>query len=186
MLRLRQWLTSLMMAALVLCAAGTGTAETLEIPLATHAVITNGASRVRNLLKFADLSPLAGKRILYAKLLLNVQFDSCVTSERDLEVKLLSRTWDPTSVTWESPWDSAGGDVVAGLVRHTTVPPGPEGNVEVLLTEIVQGWVDGRFPDCGFLLVPHAPECSYALTTREDFPAKGYGKLVVSFVAKEP
>jgi hypothetical protein len=165
-----------------LASYGPATAATLELPIVAHASISDDIGQTRLLIDFGDLRNLAGKKILYAKCRINIDVDSCVDVLNELEIKPLTKAWSAETVTWESSWTNTGGDYNDSMTRITAFQGGPDGETEILLTELVQAWIDGRVPSRGLILIPREGGCDYELSELPHDTLHRYGVLKVRFV----
>jgi hypothetical protein len=156
-------------------------AATLTVPIETHAVITDSSGNARVLIGFGELEELSGKKILYAKCLLNVVLDSCEAQPAEIEVRPVSSSWSAAQATWESPWDSSGGDLLTDRLMTVTAQRGV-GASEIMMTELVQAWTNSELDNNGVALLVRTGTCSLRLTSDARFTSSGYGDLLVKYV----
>ena len=154
---------------------------TLTLSIDKCARISDSVSSARLLVDFGDLIALRGKEILYAKASLNVRVDSCVETSGEIDVHPISRPWAVADVSWEKPWEVAGGDFSSKFGRVTNIHYG-QTSVEILLTELVQAWASGRVANYGVLLESLSADCADGLHPFHASPHPGYGTLVVKYV----
>jgi hypothetical protein len=166
---------------LVLVAPEATQAATLVLPLQAHCTISDTTGQVRILVDFGDLEVLAGKRILYAKCYLNIDVDTCVSLVNELEVRPLTTSWAAQDANWEDGWVSPGGDFSDELVRTVDFQAGRDGDTEIVVTELIQAWVDGQAANHGLILIPRIGRCEYHLEVNDGYPQSGYGKLLVRY-----
>ncbi len=109
----------------------------------------------RSLLRFhVDAIP-PNSRILEATLSLYRKSGS--GSDQPVSAHRIKNSWSEDSVTWNSResgtnWDTAGADYDPTAV--VTTPVGPDNQrYEWNITPLVQGWVDGSYPNYGVALV---------------------------------
>jgi len=113
----------------------------------------------RSLLQFNMGAIPAGARILGATLSLERQ--SGTGSNQPVSAHRISNDWSESSVTWNkrnafTNWDTAGVDFDSTAVATTPVGPGNQ-RYEWDITPLVQGWVDGSYPNDGVVLVAAIP-----------------------------
>ncbi len=109
----------------------------------------------RSLLRFNMGAIPAGARILGATLFLHRQSGSA--ADEPVSAHRIMNSWSEGFVTWNdrdsgTPWDTAGGDFDSMAVATTAVGAGNQ-NPDWNLTPLVQGWVDGSYPNYGVALV---------------------------------
>ncbi|MCP5092993.1 MAG: DNRLRE domain-containing protein, partial [Gammaproteobacteria bacterium] len=108
----------------------------------------------RSLLRFNMGAIPAGARILGATLSLHHKSGS--GADQPVSAHRIMNPWSEDAVTWNSResgtnWDTAGGDFDSVAVATTPVGPANEG-YEWDITPLVQGWVDGSYPNYGVAL----------------------------------
>ena len=113
----------------------------------------------RTLLRFSlDAIPI-GAKILEATLFLERQ--SGTGADQPVTAHRIKNQWSENSVTWNqrepgTNWDTAGSDF--DNVAIATTPIGPVNqHYEWNITPLVQGWVDGSYPNYGVVLVAGIP-----------------------------
>ena len=109
----------------------------------------------RSLLHFNMSEIPFGARILEAALSLHRQSGS--GADQPVSAHRIRNSWSEDSVTWNSRkagtnWDTAGGDFDNTAVATTPVGPVNQ-RYEWNIMQIVQGWVDGSYPNYGVVLV---------------------------------
>lgn len=125
-------------------------------------LIESEAGQQRVLISFASAEALQGKKILYARLVVAAEPDSCESSFIEIEISALTRSWSAVSASWTEPWDSAGGDYAPTFSRGS-IARGGSGS-SAILTDMVQGWANGTLENDGLILISRSDECSVALT----------------------
>ena len=108
----------------------------------------NNADR-RGLLRF-DLSDIPANAVISsAELYLYEQEDKL---EQVTYVYRVTTPWTESGVTWNSPWTTPGGDF-ANSPAYALFIPGQSGcSITLDLTNLVQAWVEGTYPNYGVLL----------------------------------
>jgi hypothetical protein len=176
------------LASILILAGGSGAREagatTITLPVDSYDVISSPTGESRILVRFGGLDTLEDKKILYAKCSLVFTSDTCGSWADEIEVRPLATAWLPTQVSWEAPWDSSGGDFVEDYILHMNVERGSDFHATLLLTELLQAWVDSDFAERGIILIPRDKECDYSLASRAGYPGTGYGKLIVKYAAR--
>jgi Concanavalin A-like lectin/glucanases superfamily/Disaggregatase related repeat len=110
--------------------------------------------KTRSLLHFDMGAIPAGAGILEATLSLYRKSGS--GSDQPVSAHRIMNSWSEDAVTWESretgtKWDTAGVDF--DLTAVATTPVGPDNRrYEWNITPLVQGWVDGSYPNYGVVL----------------------------------
>jgi hypothetical protein len=113
----------------------------------------------RSLLQFNMGAVPAGSRILQATLSLERQSGS--GADQPVSAHLIRNPWSEDSVTWNeretgADWDTAGADFDNPAVATTPIGPGNQ-RYAWNITPLVQGWVDGSYPNYGVALVAAIP-----------------------------
>src|SRR3972149_3982330 len=135
--------------ALLLLAAGTASAATLSLPIGTHSVFSGENGTTGILIDFGALDTLVGKRILYAKCFLNVHQDSCTGVFEGLDaMPLVGHSSALATGTFGLP-NSSEFAFADAYSTDAEVGLGVGGDTEVLMTELLQAWVDGGMPKNG-------------------------------------
>jgi hypothetical protein len=165
MIRLFRWLP---VAALVFCSfvwfpLTRCQAAEITFPIQESATIDDGLGQFRILINFGDLEALAGKKILYAKLTFQLAGDTCVSGLNDVAIEPVTRQWSSQTVNWLSPWDSAGGDFTRTGAFASAGHAGLSSTHEILLTPLVQAWVDGKRPCHGLVIFALHTGCDIRL-----------------------
>jgi len=140
-------------------------AAEITFPIYQSATIDDGVGQARILVDFGELSVLKGKRILYAKFVFYLDTDTCSPAQSEVDIEPVTKPWSAQSVSWTSPWDSAGGDFTRTGSCVATADRGLDGTFEVLLTPLVQSWANGRLRNDGLILVPQAIGCNQRLVS---------------------
>ncbi|MCP4407748.1 MAG: DNRLRE domain-containing protein [Gammaproteobacteria bacterium] len=117
-------------------------------------VSSDGNDTTRSLLHFNIGAIPAGARILGATLFLHRQSGS--GADQPVAAHRIMNPWSEDSVTWNrresgTNWDTAGGDFDNTVVVTTLVGPVNQ-RYEWNITPLVQGWVDGSYPNYGVAL----------------------------------
>jgi len=107
-----------------------------------------------SLLQFSMGEIPAGVRILEAALSLYRQSGS--GADQPVSAHRIMNSWSENAVTWNSRetgtnWDTAGGDFDNMAVATTLVGPANQ-RYEWNIAPLVQGWVDGSYPNYGVVL----------------------------------
>lgn len=74
-----------------------------------------------------------------------------------VEVFPVTRDWKSAgTVTWESPWDSVGGDYSGRVARSSVTLKRNQGDKDIKLnvTLIVKAWLEGVAPNNGIVILP--------------------------------
>lgn len=122
------------------------------IELAAEDVVVIAAPSERGariLVTFPGLEAL-GRTVISARLLLpHIE----PAEDLSLEIRPLTRSWDPATVTWNYPWTMVGGDLDQDARAISRVPmdrdPGPIG---LNITRIVRPIADEEQPNHGFII----------------------------------
>lgn len=118
-------------------------------------VSSASSDTTRSLLRFnVDVIP-AGARILEATL--SMQRQSGSAAPEPVTAHRITNSWSEGSVTWNlretgTNWDTAGGDFEYQPIA-TTLVGAPNQRYEWDVSTLVQGWVDGSYPNDGVVLV---------------------------------
>ena len=113
-----------------------------------------GSQFLHSVLKF-DVSSLTGQTISSATI--DVEVRSSSNAPITINAHRLTTNWTEGSVTWNSPWSAAGGDydpTVVGSASFTSnLSLGdPTETMSIDITDLVQGWIDGTYPNYGLVL----------------------------------
>lgn len=170
---------------LTICLAGRAAGVTITIPLAETTEIKNDSGSNRLLAQFEDLSLLTGKKILYGRLVVGIDADTCHTPLNSVIMAPLKTHWSVEAVSWGTPWVEAGGDTVDVFAHEADIGQGRYGDTEFLVTTMVQAWADGHLADCGILLIPVEQQCSYKLRQVNANLGIWLGVLIVRYVESQ-
>jgi hypothetical protein len=161
-----------------------GHTATLILPIKTQSVPSEQSGSTAILIDFGTLDALRGMKILYAKCYLNLRLDSCTTASDGLEVKPLTESWEAVASGAISLTDSTRRAVTDAFSTDADIGRGPEEDTGILLTELLQAWVDKRMANNGLVLLSRSSGCVYELMTKSEYPSGGYGELLVRFTKK--
>ncbi|MDJ0926913.1 MAG: DNRLRE domain-containing protein [Gammaproteobacteria bacterium] len=153
---------------------------------------TSGGNGDHALLQF-DLSGIPqGARIIDATLSLYQHWNG--TPGGTVGVHRLTRDWDEgtqvngpgdgaTWVTydWFAWWTNSGGDFEAEASATTDIPPGGVGRHEWELASLVDGWVQGRYPNYGFILTPDSPGADMGFYSSDIADSTLHPRLTVTY-----
>ena len=109
----------------------------------------------RSLLKFNVASVPANQQIDSAILTLyrNTTFgDNGNPSNLPMTAHQVMTSWSESTVTWNSPWTTAGGDFGASVFGTASANPASNQPVNWDVTGLVQSWYSGSTPNHGLLL----------------------------------
>ena len=95
---------------------------------------------------------LRSSRILHAQLTGNIQAVSAEgQSVLELQAAPLSTDWSPGTVSWMSPWRSAGGDMDLASSRSFFVWSG-SAQIRIDVTDVVRQWAGGTRQNLGLMI----------------------------------
>lgn len=174
---------SVLTALSLLLATNVSNGETVLFGVEDVHTISDGTGSIRLLLRFENLERLNGRKILYAKLYLDVDQDTCTDPFNELAVYPITKDWTPNSASWNAAWDSLGGNLGTDYLAIAPLDIGNDGLTEILITEVVQSWVNGSAEDYGLALVPIEKGCDYGLRKNAEFLGSGYGRLLVRYTS---
>ncbi len=91
-----------------------------------------------------------------------------------------------SGVTWNryqdgSNWGSPGGDFDGLAISTTSIPSNTTGPVSWDITGLVQGWVDGSYPNFGLILTPESPGTDVGFRSSEHTVAGERPRLRVTY-----
>ncbi len=118
-------------------------------------VAYGGSNSSRSLLRFAIESLPRGAKIIDATL--SLEHESGNDPDVPVTAHRVTKYWEEGEATWNRRetginWDTAGGDFAAAIFATTEVGPASGVRYEWDLTGLVQGWIDGTFPNYGVAL----------------------------------
>ncbi|MCP4334722.1 MAG: DNRLRE domain-containing protein [Gammaproteobacteria bacterium] len=118
-------------------------------------VSSAASDTTRSLLRFNMGALPTGARILSANL--SLKRWTGLGSDQPVSAHRIRNSWSEDSVTWNqretgTNWDTAGGDFDNRAVVTTPVGPADD-RYAWDITPLVQGWVDGSYPNYGVALV---------------------------------
>jgi hypothetical protein len=96
----------------------------------------------------------------------------------------LTRDWVESTVSWNNastgiPWTTGGGDYAAGA--YASYYPVVNCMIKIDITNLVQGWIDGSYPNYGLLMLSTGTEGEVQYTSRDDGSASARPRLVVDY-----
>jgi hypothetical protein len=89
--------------------------------------------------------------------------------------------WSENTVTWNYPWVQPGGDFDSTISFENFHPDQTNCMIALDLTDLVQLWVNGTYPNSGFLLYGTGPNSSIIYVSKENSIAEQRPKLDVSY-----
>ena len=138
--------------------AGNCWSRSLELDAAQVAVIkpSEESEDVRLLVSFALPDSLEGKSIDLAC----VSFVAdCAGVEGGVSFQgfAVTKAWDASAVSWESPWDRAGGDWDKGLSAYWISEAGSDKTVYLDVTDFARGWLKEPSKNFGIIVKISGP-----------------------------
>ena len=129
---------------------GNNFGTTSELEVISHWGAAEGSNR-RAVLYF-DISTIPQYSTINSATL-RLYLSSAPDQARTHEVYRLTSEWTEGGVTWNSPWTTAGGDY-ATPPAAASASVGTTNGVWVTwdITSLVQGWLDGSYPNYGLLV----------------------------------
>jgi hypothetical protein len=119
----------------------------------------------RGLLRF-DLSDIPlDARIASARLYL---YEMNAKGNLVIKVFRVTDNWSESTVTWASPWAVPGGDFDSSLAYALFIPDQQNCSISLDLSSLVQGWVDGSYPNQGVMLIAYGPSTFIEYATKEE------------------
>jgi hypothetical protein len=119
---------------------------------------TNSNGQYRNLINW-DLSAIpSNAMVTAAKVIINIGKKVCAggncLAEDELDLFRVTSKWDETAATWikrlpNASWTKPGSDY--DPIRVGSVHISSTNKYQIDLTQLVQGWVDGTFPQYGVM-----------------------------------
>ncbi len=143
---------------IVLAAVSLQAKEILLVPSKVEAITSPTDARDTRVLVYFELpKELFDKKVAIDNALL--VFEAQVTGAEFGMVHFLpaTRAWQTeASVTWESPWEKAGGDFTDRIAGKCVTLKSAEAGKETIsdVTFVVMDWVSGRLANNGLILVP--------------------------------
>jgi hypothetical protein len=137
---------------------GSSWSRSLELDATQVAVIgpSEKSEDVRLLLSFELPDTLQGKSIDFAC----VSFVAdCAGVEGGVSFQgfALTKAWDASTVSWESPWDRAGGDWDRRLSAYGISEVGSAKTVELDVTDFAKGWLKEPSKNFGIIVKVSGP-----------------------------
>jgi hypothetical protein len=144
----------------------------------TFRVRSNNNSERRGLVRF-DLSGIpADATINSANLYL---YETRQIPGQTTYLYRVTHTWSEGSVTWNNPWTIHGGNFDKSIAFDSFLPNQTNCMVTLDLTDLVQRWVNGTYPNYGVLLYTTGPNRSIIYSSKENPIAEQRPRLDVSY-----
>jgi hypothetical protein len=144
----------------------------------TFRVRSNNNAERRGLVRF-DLSGIpANATVTSAKLYL---YETRQISGQTTYLYRVTHTWSEGLVTWNSPWTIHGGDFDKSIAFASFLPNQLNCMVTLDLTDLVQRWVNGTYPNYGVFLYTTGPNRSIIYSSKENPVAQQRPRLDVSY-----
>jgi hypothetical protein len=127
-------------------------ADPVQVPIAESGVISDRVGNTRILMKPGDLSVFEDRLITWAGLTFTLPGQ---IATRDLPVRVypLTTEWTAGTVTWDSPWTTAGGDFDDAYFDTVVITTGTRAtSLSLDVTSIVRAVVEGEYGRYGFLI----------------------------------
>jgi len=147
-------------------------------------VSSAASDTTRSLLRFNTVAIPAGAQILQATLSLERQSGS--GADQPVSAHRILNPWSEDAVTWNqresgTNWDTAGADFDNTAVATTPVGPVNQ-RYEWNIAPLVQGWVDGSYPNHGVALVAAIPGMpGERFYTSDDGDPTRHPRLTISY-----
>ncbi len=155
-----------------------------NLPTANHGSETtfrvrpNNNSDRRGLVRF-DLSAIpANATITGARLYL---YETRQIPGQTTYIYRVSTSWSEETVTWNNPWTNRGGDFDNSVAFASFLPNHANCMVALDLTDLVQRWVNGKYPNYGVLLYSTGPNRSIIYIAKENSIVEQRPRLDVSY-----
>jgi hypothetical protein len=137
----------------------------------------NGANR-RGMVRF-DLDAIpAGSRITSATLYL---YEKDKKLDQITYLYRLNSPWSESTVSWDSPWSTPGGDFDASRAYASFYPNQSSCMLQIDLTSLVQEWIDGT-PNYGFLLYSTGPNHILRYSSKENTAPEQHPRLEITYL----
>lgn len=129
-----------------------------------------------------DLSAIAANTVIN-KAYLYLTFRSR-TAGQTTTVYRLTTGWDEATVSWNNartgtPWNTPGGDFAPG--GYAAFATDTQCVMRLDITRLVQGWIDGDYPNYGIILVSAGPDGEVTFTAKDDGSAGERPALVIDY-----
>jgi hypothetical protein len=144
----------------------------------TFRVRPNNNSERRGLVRF-DLSAIPANAIITSADL--YLYETRAIPGQTTYLYRVTRTWSEASVTWNSPWTTHGGDFDKSIAFASFRPNHINCMVTLDLTDLVQRWVSGTYPNYGVLLYSTGPNRSIVYVSKENLILEQRPRLNVSY-----
>lgn len=155
-------------------------AGVLTVPVVAHSVSADVDSLTTLRVDMGDMSSLLGKRILYARLSIGIDFDTCGLALNEISIQPFGGSKSASSRT--NPWNGEPDSVATGRMRWTHAGAAQEGLLSFGMTELVQAFADGQIGIDGFLIQPHWKSCAYRLSVVSTSAEGRVGELLVKYL----
>ena len=145
-------------------------------------------NKYRPLLQF-DLPGIpAEAKIVRATLELELLYNIDDTSF-SVDVHRVTQLWSETGSTWDErdtgqPWTAAGGDFDPNVMTTALVGPAIDVRYPFDLTDLVQGWVSGDYPNYGAILIAHVGLTNAHFATSDHSDASLHPRLTVEWTCE--
>jgi hypothetical protein len=120
----------------------------------------------RFIIQFNLPAEVMGKKIISAEMSFYVYSVDAGDAGTQLDLFRVTRQWDEDSVTWNTPWTTAGGDIGESVGQVTVEDIDHAYLTPVDITGTVQQWVDGNVSNYG-LILDKGPDVGMAIKASE-------------------
>jgi len=93
----------------------------------------------------------------------------------------VTTSWSEDTVTWNNPWAAAGGDFDDTISFASFMPDQSGCMVTLNITDLVQRWVNGTYPNYGILMYSTGPNRSIIYISKENANSLERPRLDVSY-----
>jgi hypothetical protein len=174
---------ALLTASLVVIFCLTSWAGEFSAPVENYALIGNGGSEIRLLVRFDIPDGVTDSTLTFAELIFGIAPAFAPDSVLRLDCFPVTTAWEPGDVNWNYPWQNPGGDFQEDDCAMVTLSAISEQLAYFDLTETVRAWLDGSRVNYGLIFViPAQLGSRYTLQREPDLPERAIG--VVKFTTR--
>ena len=149
-------ITAILLMISIFPAAGWGAKLNIDMFEAKYIIAPTDSRDIRILLKFDLPEKLSSPGVVVDFAVLRVKAEVRGGAMGQIDIYPIMTDWtDKASVTWNDPWNEAGGDYSNSYLssNYTLLPERGFEEISIDITEIVRAWTNGELANHGIVLL---------------------------------
>jgi len=156
-------------------------AEEIQVPITSHALITNGLGQSRILVNISLPPQVNDSNLVFAELLIPITPQMTADSILRIDCYPVTSAWNPQNVAWSGPWQRAGGDydtTASPILFATTNAASDKAYFD--LTRVIKSWLGNIRQNHGLIfMIPNNISSRFGLRAAPNLPTNAIGTLKI-------